>query len=129
MATYCDTERDRTVCLVNYHLAPGVQARGRYRDDRPILAARHRHEVRRLQRLVDEQLAAGHVVYAVGDSNFDGLRLSGVTSAWSGREDELGTLGSRRKVDDVHGPGPAAAVELLTTASDHKALIVARTDR
>jgi hypothetical protein len=128
VATFYDTDRGRTVCLIDYHLAPGVQARGRYRDDRPILAARHRHEVRNLQRIVDERLAAGHVVYAVGDSNFDGLQLSGITSAWHGREDEPGTLGSRRKVDDVHGPGPAASVKLLRSASDHKALIVARKD-
>jgi hypothetical protein len=128
VATFYDTDRNRTVSLIDYHLAPGVQARGRYRDDRPILAARHRHEVRKLQRVVDEQLAAGHVVYAVGDSNFDGLQLSGLTSAWQGREDEPGTLGSQRKVDDVHGPGPAAAVKLLSNASDHKALIVTRND-
>jgi endonuclease/exonuclease/phosphatase family metal-dependent hydrolase len=129
VAVYHDTERDRTVCLVDYHLAPGVQARGRYRDDRPVLATRHRHELRNLQSIVDAQLAAGHVVYAVGDSNFDGLRLSGLTSAWQGREHEPGTLGSRRKVDDVHGPGPATSLTLLTNASDHKALIVARSDR
>jgi hypothetical protein len=129
VATYHDNDRDRTVCLVDYHLAPGVQARGRYRDDRPVLGARHRREVRNLQAIVDEQLTAGHVVYAVGDSNFDGLRLSGITSAWQGREDAPGTLGSRRKIDDVHGPGPASSVQLLTSASDHKALIVARTDR
>ena len=69
------------------------------------------------------------VVYAVGDSNLDGLRLPGLTSAWEGREDEPGTLGSgTRKVDDVHGPGRASAVRRLTTPSDHQAVLVTRID-
>jgi len=75
---------------------------------------------------VSEQLALGHVVLAVGDSNFDGARLAGLTSAWEGREGEPGTLGPRRKVDDVHGPGPASSVTLLATGSDHKAVLVRR---
>ncbi len=123
-----DRHLDRLVSVVSFHLAPGVQAGGRYREDRPRRAARHQHEVRSLQRLVDEQRAQGHVVYAVGDSNFDGLRLAGLTSAWEGREDDPGTLGPRRKVDDVHGPGRATSVTLLTTGSDHKAVVVSRSD-
>jgi len=67
-------------------------------------------------------------VYAVGDANFDGLRLNGLTSAWEGRESDPGTLGPRRKIDDVHGPGPAASVTVLTSRSDHKAVIVGRED-
>ena len=68
-------------------------------------------------------------MHAVGDSNFEGLRVAGLTSAWDGREHEPGTIGSgTRKVDDVHGPGPASAVELLTTPSDHRALVVTRSD-
>src|SRR3954451_7285008 len=67
-------------------------------------------------------------VYAMGDSNFDGLRLPGLTSAWEGRESDPGTLGPRRKIDDVFGPGPADSVRLLTSASDHKAVVVARRD-
>jgi hypothetical protein len=127
VARYRDLLVDRTVCLINYHLAPGVQGAGRYRDDRPILASRHQGEVRSVERLVVSELAAGHVVYAVGDSNFDGLRLRGLTSAWEGREGEPGTLGPRRKVDDVHGPGPAESLTLLTNDSDHKAVVVRRT--
>lgn len=126
---YHDRQVSRKVSLLNYHLAPGVQAQGRYRKDRPLLVARHRGEVRNLQRLVDEQLAQGYDVYAVGDSNFDGLRLSGITSAWDGREDGPGTLGRRRKVDDVHGPGRAISVTLLANGSDHKAVVVTRADR
>jgi hypothetical protein len=128
VAHFLDRAADRTVCVINFHLTPGVQARGEYRPDRPRLVAHHRHEVRSLSRLVTEQLATGHTVYATGDSNFDGLRLPGLTSAWEGRESDPGTLGSSRKVDDVHGPGPADSVRLLTSSSDHKAVVVARAD-
>ncbi|MEO7352162.1 MAG: hypothetical protein ABIW17_09715, partial [Marmoricola sp.] len=126
VAVYRDRYSDSTVCLVNYHLVSGVQADGSYRADRPVLAARHRQEARALHRLVREQLELGHVVYATGDSNFDGLRIDGLTSAWEGREDRPGTLGRTRKVDDVHGPGPAESVTALTTPSDHRAIVVRR---
>jgi hypothetical protein len=122
VATYQDRQTRATVTLVNYHLMPAVQARGRYRDDRPLLVGAHRREVRALNRIIQRHLARGEVVYAVGDSNFDGLRLDGLTSAWAGREDHSGTFG-RRRIDDVHGPGPAEHVALLTSASDHKAVL------
>jgi hypothetical protein len=128
VGVYRDRRHDRTVSLLNYHLAPGVQAAGRYRADRPLLVARHQAEVLRLQQLVDAQLAQGHDVYAVGDSNFHGLRLAGLTSAWEGRDGEPGTLGSERKIDDVHGPGRATSVTLVASASDHKAVVVSRPD-
>jgi hypothetical protein len=127
VAVYRDLRADREVSVVDFHLSPGVQARGRYREDRPALADRHRQEVRRLQRAVDEQLARGRTVFAVGDSNFDRLRLAGLDSAWQGRQDEPGTFGARRKIDDVHGPGPADSVTTLRTPSDHKAVLVRRT--
>ena len=120
---------DRSVTVVDFHLVPGAQAQGRYRADRPLLAARHAREVRRLQGLVGAELAAGHVTYAVGDSNFHGLRLPGLTSAWERHDEAPGTLGSTRRVDDVFGPGPAATVALLATASDHRAVLAARPDR
>ena len=123
-----DLERERLVSLVNFHLVPGVQGRGVYRGDRPLLASRHREEVRRLAGLVEEELRRGREVHAVGDSNFDGLRLPGLTSAWEGREGEPGTLGARRHIDDVHGPGPATSVVLVSTPSDHKAVVVERSD-
>jgi len=126
VAVYRDLLIDRTVCLVNYHLVSGVQTGGRYRWDRPVLTARHRLEVQVLRALVREQLALGHVVHATGDSNFDGLRIPGLTSTWEGRELHAGTLGPRRKVDDVHGPGPAEAVTLVTTGSDHRAVVARR---
>jgi len=127
VAVYRDLRAERLVSVVDFHLTPAVQAKGRYRDDRPALAARHREEVRRVQQVVDEQLARGRTVFALGDSNFDGLRLAGLNSAWEGREDEPGTLGQRRKVDDVHGPGPADSVTTVRTPSDHKAVLVRRT--
>lgn len=127
-AVYRDRHSGRTVALVSYHLVSGVQVAGVYRADRPALVDRHRREVDRLQQLVGELLAEGHVVHAVGDSNFDGLRLPGLTSAWETRADAPGTLGPRRHVDDVHGPGPAVAVLPVHTPSDHVALLVRRPD-
>jgi len=129
VAVYLDRQLGRTVALVDYHLVSGVQRAGAYRSDRPALVDRHRREVRRLEALVGELLAQGHVVHAVGDSNFDGLRLAGLTSAWEGREDAPGTLGPRRHVDDVHGPGRAELVTSVTTRSDHRAVVVRRTLR
>ena len=126
VAVYRDRRLRRTVALVDYHLVSGVQSRGDYRSDRPRLAARHRSEVRRLRALVARLLEAGHVVHAVGDSNWDRLRIPGLTSAWEGRESAPGTLG-RRHIDDVHGPGPAESVTAVRTPSDHRALVVRRT--
>lgn len=129
VGVFRDRVVDRVVALLSYHLTSGVQVSGRYRSDRPLLTARHREEVRHLAELVAEHQRAGHVVYAVGDSNLEGLRLPGLTSAWDGREDEPGTLGEgRRKVDDVHGPGPASAVRRLITPSDHQAVLATRLD-
>lgn len=124
VAVYRERGTGRRVSLVDYHLAPGVQAHGRYRADRPRLVARHRREVRVLERLVRRRLSAGDVVFAAGDSNFDGLRVAGLTSAWEGRGSEPGTLGRRRKVDDVHGPVAAESVMLVGSDSDHKAVVV-----
>ncbi|HEX2893563.1 MAG TPA: hypothetical protein VHO29_06125 [Marmoricola sp.] len=129
IGVFRDREADRTVAMMSYHLAPGVEHDARYIPERPLLRARHESEVRRLERLIAEHQRAGHVVYAVGDSNFDSLRLAGLTSAWEGRENHPGTIGSRtRKLDDVHGPGPATAVTLVTTPSDHKAVVATRVD-
>jgi hypothetical protein len=124
-----DREVDRTVAMMSYHLTPGVELGAAYIPDRPRLQRRHRSDVQRLERLVAEHQEAGHVVYAVGDSNFDGLRLAGLTSAWEGREHRPGTIGhGTRKLDDAHGPGPATRVTLLTTPSDHKAVVAVRPD-
>ena len=126
---YADKQVDRTVAMMSYHLCPGVEHDGRFITDRPLLVARHRQEVERLERLIAQYQREGHVVYAVGDSNFDSQRLAGLTSSWVGREDAPGTIGSRtRKLDDVHGPGPASEVKLLHTPSDHRALVTVRED-
>jgi hypothetical protein len=129
IGVFRDRSRDRTVAILSYHLVPGVQAGSAYRTDRPRLRRRHESEIRRLEQLVAELRRSGHVVYAVGDSNFDGLRLAGLTSAWQGREDHPGTIGkATRKVDDVHGPRPADSVTLLTTPSDHRAVVATLPD-
>lgn len=126
-AVLADREQDRTVALLSHHLSAGVQAGSGYRADRPRLAARHRHEVAHVERVAARLRREGHVVVVAGDSNFDGLRLRGLTSAWEGREGEPGTHGSR-KIDDVFGQGPATAVERVVTASDHEAIVVTRAD-
>jgi hypothetical protein len=123
-----DLETGRPVAMISFHCTPGVQAGAAYRVDRPRLVARHRAEVARLTRLVAELGVAGHVVHAAGDSNFHGLRIDGLTSCWSGHESMPGTWGERRRIDDVFGPGQAARVELVSTPSDHRAVVVTRPD-
>lgn len=116
-----------TYAVISYHLTPHVENHGSYRTDLPLLVARHRREVRALADLVAELQAAGHVTYAVGDANFDRQQLVGVTSSWQGREQEPGTWGTgTRKLDDVHGPGPATSVRLVATGSDHRAVVAVR---
>jgi hypothetical protein len=129
VGVFRDLRSDKLVTLLSYHLSAGVQSRGSYRSDRPRLAARHRHEVTHLGDLVTRELGAGHAVHAAGDSNFDGMQLPGLTSAWAGRESEPGTHGrGKRKIDDVFGAGPATEVRRIATASDHQAILVTRPD-
>ena len=120
-----DRELRRPVTLIDFHLVSGVQQGDAYRADRPRLVRRHHAEVDRLRRVVETHLARGEVVHAVGDSNLHGLLLPGLTSAWSS-DDDRGTLGPRRQVDDVLGPGAPSSVTLVPTASDHLALVVSR---
>lgn len=127
VGVFADRVTGATTALVSYHLVPGVDAGGGYRADRPRLVHRHRGEVRRLEELVAELQRAGHVVHAAGDANYDRLTLAGLTSAWAGRSELPGTIGSRgRTIDDVHGPGPATDVRLVTTPSDHRAVLATR---
>jgi hypothetical protein len=95
------------------------------RRDRPRLVRRHRAEVCRVVGLVTQRLERGETVYAVGDSNFHGLSIPGLASAWS-PGDRRGTLGPRRQVDDVFGPGAAASVALVPSRSDHRAVVAVR---
>jgi hypothetical protein len=127
VGVYRDRYVERTVAMISYHLVPGVQSAGAYRADRPRLVARHEREHARLQRVVDEQLDRGRVVIAAGDANFDGLVLDRVTSCWEGHG-EVGGSHGRRRIDDVFGPGPATSVQLVTTASDHRAVLAERPD-
>lgn len=120
--------RDRTVgdtvAILSYHLVSGAVDGATYRTDRPRLVQRHRHEVHRLEELVAGLTAAGHRVYAVGDSNHHLQRFAGLTSAWEGREPEP-TCGPNT-IDDVHGAGRARSVEVFSTPSDHRAVLVER---
>jgi hypothetical protein len=124
VATYDDRATGERTSVVSFHLVARVQSGADYREDWLRLVARHRHEVRALQKVVDEERERSDDVYAVGDSNFDGLRLRGLRSAWEDR-DRPGTLG-RRSVDDVFATAPAASVHLVDTPSDHRALVVTR---
>lgn len=129
LGIFADRQVDRTVALLSFHLVSGAETAGSYRTDRPRLAARHRREVTRIEEVVAGLGREGHVVYAVGDANFHLLGLAGLTSAWEGREQDPGTIGpGRRKIDDVHGPGPATALRLIATPSDHRAVLVDRVD-
>jgi hypothetical protein len=113
--------------LVGFHLVHGVQLSGEYRRDRPRLVARHQGEVARLSQLVQRLEDEGRLVVAMGDSNFTGLSLPGLTSAWTGRHTAPGTLG-RRRVDDVHAPAAPTSVVTIGTPSDHRAVVAAYAD-
>jgi hypothetical protein len=113
----------RTVALLDYHLVSQVQGAGRYRGDRPRLVARHQRETAALLRLVEETVAARHTTYACGDSNFHGFAITGLVSAWEGRTTAGGTLGSHRRVDDIHALAAPVDVRTVATTSDHLAVV------
>ena len=112
-----------SVAFASYHLVSGVQRGGAYRPDRPRLVARHQQEVRRLSALVEELRRRHPEVYVAGDGNFDGLRLPRLASCWDEPGDHLGTLGPRRRVDDIHGPVRPSGVRLIETPSDHRSVV------
>lgn len=120
--------RDRTtgavVAVVDYHLVSQVQARGVLREhDRPRLVARHRREAQVVQRLVARARATAEATYAGGDANLHGFALPGLVSVWAGRPGAPGTLGPHRRVDDVFAESGPLEVELVETASDHRAVV------
>ncbi|MFT4262010.1 MAG: endonuclease/exonuclease/phosphatase family protein [Nocardioides sp.] len=115
-----DREAARTVGVASFHLVPGSQARGAYRADRPRVSARHHSEHERLQAVVDDLLKRCPAVWVMGDSNFHGLELGGVHSAWPSYGGSEGTLGSHRRIDDVFSTERTSRVGLLTSDSDHK---------
>ena len=111
--------------FVVYHLASQVQDRDdAYRSDRPRLVARHRREAAGLRALVSR---LPEPTYACGDSNFHGFRLPGLVSAWDAEERASGTHGSRRQIDDVHGPTAPVEVDTVPTPSDHLAVVATYT--
>jgi hypothetical protein len=114
----------RLVGVIVFHLAPGSQRRGSYREDRPRTTARHRLETSRVQSLVDELDRRCDVVWALGDSNFHDFALRGLTSAWEGRGGHGGTLGSYRRIDDVFSTIPPGRLQMSSTESDHQLVMV-----
>lgn len=119
-----DREAGDTVAILSYHLVSGAFTGPDPRPDRPRLVRRHAHEVHRVEEIAAGLSAAGHRVYAVGDSNHTLQTFRGLTSAWEGRTPEP-TCGDNT-LDDVHGPGPARAVRTITTPSDHLAVLADR---
>ncbi|HEX7739915.1 MAG TPA: endonuclease/exonuclease/phosphatase family protein [Marmoricola sp.] len=119
-----DLETSTALSLISFHMVPGVQSRGAYRSDRPKLVARHRAEAARLDQVVSRELRSGRTVLAMGDSNFDGFAIPGLTSAWAGH-DRPGTHG-KRTIDDVFGPGRTERVWTIQNASDHDAVLALR---
>lgn len=122
LAILCDDETGGEVAVVNFHLTAEVQSGGRYRRDlgHRLRVQRHKREVRRLGRLGRRQHRKGRLVYLLGDTNYDGLRVPGLVSCWEGRDG--GTLG-KRAVDVVFADRPAKAVRTVTTGSDHRAVV------
>lgn len=128
-----DHLRDEEVVVLDYHLWAGVQIGGHY-SQRPTDRARvdgHRDQVAALSALIQGHLAAGRTVYALGDSNFDGLTLPGLVSAWDGRERQpRGThREGNRKIDDVFGPTRPERVELVDHPDpriDHQGVLAVR---
>ena len=117
-----DRVLEQHALLINFHLTAGVQrGKGEYRHDQPLRVVRHRRERRALEDLADRYRRKGWVVYAVGDTNFHGLRLKGFTSCWQGNAN-IGTLG-HRAVDCVFAPEAASDVETYASDSDHKAVV------
>lgn len=126
LVVLCDDDTGAEVAVVNYHLTAEVQYGGGYRTDkahRPRVR-RHKREVARLTRLARRQWRKGRRVYLIGDSNFDGLRVKGFRSCWTGPDlPDGGTLGNRR-VDIVFAATVPKRVRLVKTPSDHRAVVV-----
>lgn len=129
-----DHATGRPTAFIDYHLNAGVQTgNGKYRKGKADRARvrGHQAQVAALDKLTLDYKGRGFDVYDLGDSNFDGLRIAGVTSAWAGRpHDRRGTHGKgHRKIDDVHGPGPAVNVDVVRYPNpkiDHAAVVADR---
>lgn len=116
-----DRDEGQDLAAISFHLVSQVQARDEYRlTDRPRLVARHQREAAALNSLVSRTTVP---TYAAGDSNFHGFRIPGLESAWGAAPDNSGTLGARRRVDDIFAPAAPDRVELVATRSDHRAVV------
>jgi hypothetical protein len=110
--------------VLNYHLTAEVQVGSGYRRDlkHRLRVMRHKREKRRLGRRARMHLRRGRRVFALGDSNYAGMRLGGFVSCWEGHDG--GTLGSRA-VDIVYAERrPLGKPRTLKTHSDHRAVAV-----
>lgn len=109
------------LAVVEFHLTAEVQFGGRYRRDPAHLlrVLRHRRERRRLRRLV-RKLEHKRTVYALGDTNYDGMSLPPLRSCWDGGKQ--GTLGGRA-VDVVFARQRPVKVRTVVTGSDHRAVV------
>ena len=114
-----------TVAIVA-HLTAEVQKGKRYRRDWRHLprVLRHRLEVLHLRGLARWHTYRKRRVYVFVDANFDGMELPPLVSCWAGHpvEERAGTLGNRA-VDYVYAPDKSLSVRLVSTASDHDAVV------
>lgn len=125
LAVLCDDETDGEVTVINYHLTAEVQHGGAYRSDRAHRprVRRHKREVHKLARVARRQARKGRKVILLGDTNFDGLRIKGLTSCWvAAGLAKGGTLGNRR-VDIIFATSAPKQIRLVKTPSDHRAVI------
>lgn len=109
--------------VVNFHLTAEVQYGGKYRTDRAHAARvrRHKREVRSLERIIARNRKAGRRIVLLGDTNYDGLRIKGVTSCWHGHHSS-GTLGGRT-VDHIYARPFSDRVTTIATGSDHRGVV------
>lgn len=123
---YADRLDGGETVLINVHLTAEVQRGSGYRRDlaHRLRVRRHKRERRAIRRLARIHLRAGRRVFVVGDFNFDGLRLWPLVACWDGhpRKERAGTLG-HRTVDYVFAETRADRVQVLTTRSDHDAVV------
>lgn len=119
-----DTPDGSQTVVLNYHFTAEVQVGTGYRRDlaHRLRVMRHKRERRRLGRRARWHKRRGRRVYAVGDSNFAGMRLGGFVSCWDGHDG--GTLGPRA-VDIVFAATrPVGKPHTHKTHSDHRAVAV-----
>jgi len=110
-----------TVC---FHLPSFIEADGvwlRVAGGLTKRARMAREAKRKLRKIAKAHWARGRRVYLLGDSNFDEMRLTPLTSCWTGRKARA-THG-RRTIDVVYAQQPARHIITLATPSDHKAVV------